>query len=186
MKTIGIRCIRACILALCLAIPGVASADMDGSRCDLQGTWFGVNTPDDLTLTGWMATVTGKSHLYGTNNLEFPTFDPRLMVPHPSEPGEFVPLYPDAAQMSSLRGTWKRTGFNTFFYSMTGIAVAADGVTPIWIGKLSGSITLSADCNTETITATIETYHPSVSPFGGPTEWVLPFPTHYGHRADAD
>jgi len=168
------------VLMLGLTIPGVASAGYFGWGCSLQGTWFGVEAPENTVLTGWVVTVTGKSHFRGTNNLEHALFDATLSVPF--EPFQ---LYPDADRLGSLRGVWMRTGFNTFAYTMTGIAVDADGA-PVWVGKLSGNITLSDDCKSEEITATLKTFAPLVSPFDGEPEYVLPLPTHYGYRAYLD
>jgi hypothetical protein len=178
-RTLSFSLVGALIIGL--ATPAVASANLFGWGCNLQGTWIGVTSPEDTTLTGWVVTVAGRSRFHGTNNLEFPTFNPKLLVP-------FEPyfLYADAQYISSLRGAWMRTGFNSFSYTMTGIATAADGVTPVWVGKLSGTITLSNDCRSEEITATLETFDPSVSPFDGSPDWVLPLPTHYGYRARVD
>ena len=172
MKREIIRHILACILMLGLAIPGAAIAG--GKGCQLQGTWFGVASPQDLTLTGWMVTVAGKSADHGTNNLEFPTNHPSLFG-----------LYPDATRASTLRGAWERTGGNTFTYKMIGIGVDDLGL-PIYAATLSGAITLSADCKSEHITATIEAFDAGISPFYGNPTHVLQLPDHYGYRVSSD
>lgn len=171
MKTKIFQGILAVMLVMAFGVPGVAYA---GKGCSFQGTWFGVVSPEDTELTGWMVTVAGQSSKRGTNNLEYPTFDPTLG-------GAFS----TAVSVSTLRGAWERTSGNTFIYTMTGIAVDAGGM-PVWIGKLSGHITLSGDCNSETITATLEVFLPSVSPFAGDPYFVMPLPTHYGYRAYVD
>ena len=172
MKKEIIRHIFACILMLGLAMPGAALAD--GKGCQLQGTWFGVVSAEDLTLTGWLVTVAGKSADQGTNNLEFPTNHPSLFG-----------LYPDATRASTLRGTWKRTGGNTFTYTMFGIGVDDLGL-PVYSAILSGDITLSADCRSEHITASLEAFDAGVSPFYGNPAHVLPLPAHYGYRVSTD
>ena len=174
MKNNIIRCTLTGILMLGLAIPSAAWAGDAGKGCSLQGTWFGVAGLEDSTLTGWMVTVTGKSENKGTNNLDFPTFDPTLS-------GNFD----QAVRLSSLRGNWERTGGNTFDYTFMGIAVDEFNL-PVWIGKVSGQITLSADCNRETITAAMEVFLPSMNPFDGDPLFPLPLPIHYGHRASVD
>lgn len=167
------RSIVACVLMLGLAIPGAAIAGNAGKGCTLQGTWFGVVSPDDTTLTGWMVTVAGKSANEGTNNLEYPNFDPT-----------FGGMFPTAARLSTLRGAWERTGGNTFAYTMIGIAVDEFNV-PVWIGKLSGDTTLSSDCKSEFITATLEVFAPDQSPFDD-VGFAVPLPDHYGYRAYVD
>jgi len=155
-----------------------ASADVDsGKGCQLQGTWFGVDSPETKHLTGWTVSVAGQSSNRGTNILEYPTFDPTL--------GQVLP----ATRVSALRGAWERTGGNTYAYTMTGIAVN-DNQEAIWIGKLSGNIVLSADCNSETITAKLEVFLPAYgeTPFDGAPVYVpvIQLPTHYGYRAYVD
>lgn len=174
MKTIITRCILAGTLMLGLAIQGAAWAGGDGKGCSQQGTWFGVVSPEDTTLTGWIAVVTGKSENSGTNNLDYPTFDPTLG-------GNF----PSAVRISTTRGAWERTGGNTFNYTFMGIAVDEFGI-PVWIAKVSGQSTLSADCNSETITAVLEAFLPSTSPFDGDPLFLAPLPTHYGYRIHVD
>jgi hypothetical protein len=175
MKTSMVRSTLVGLLMLGLTMPNVASAGFFGWGCSFQGTWFGVTSPEDTTLTGWVVTVTGKSHFHGTNNLEYPTFDATL-----------AGTFPNADRISTLRGAWARTGFNTFAYTMTGIAVATDGITPVWIGKLNGNITLSADCRSEEITATLEVFAPTASPFDGEPLFPIALPPHYGYRASVD
>ncbi|MEJ2515508.1 MAG: hypothetical protein P8080_07595 [Gammaproteobacteria bacterium] len=174
MRTGVIRCIGTGVLMLVLAAPGIALAGDSGKGCTFDGTWFGVTSPDDPVLTGWMVTAEARAANHGTNNLEYPTFDATLG-------GAFV----DAARISTLRGAWERVGGNRFVYTMTGMGVTSDG-TPVWVGKLSGTIVLSADCNSETITATLEVFHPAVSPFDGEPMFAMTLPEHFGKRAYVD
>jgi hypothetical protein len=173
MKTNIFRYTLAGILMLGLAIPSAVLAGNADKGCSLQGSWFGVTSPEDTTLSGWMVTVTGKSENRGTNNLEYPTFDPTLGI------------FPQAVRISSMRGAWERTGGNTFDYTFMGMAVDEFSV-PVWIGKVSGHVTLSADCSTETITATMEVFLPTMSPFDDDPLFPILLPTHYGRRLEVD
>jgi hypothetical protein len=167
-------------IMLCMAIPGLAVAD-DGPKagdepknCSFQGTWFGVTSPEILTLTGWVVTVEGKSHDAGTNNLEFPTFDPTL--------GIQTPPFSAAVRISTLRGAWERTGRNTFAYSFMGFGLDSSN-HPVYIAKVNGTIELSGDCGTEAITASMSVYFPAnVSPFDGVPLFTVDLDKHYGYR----
>ena len=178
MNTRMLKWVFATVLMLGLAMPGVTLAGDDGKGCSFQGTWFGVVSPEDARLTGWMVTVAGQSSNGGTNNLEYPSYDVTL--------GD---NFPTAVRMSTLRGAWRRTGGNTFAYTMTGIAVDADNM-PVWFGKLTGNIVLSADCATETITGKLDVFVPGVpgmeSPFDGIPFVTAPLPEHYGRRVYLD
>jgi hypothetical protein len=175
MTTGSLRRILLCSIMLGMAISGPALADGapqagNGPKwCEFQGTWFGVTSPTDLTLTGWVVTVEGKSHDTGTNNLEFPTFDPTLG----GKAG--------AVRISTLRGAWERTGRNTFVYSFTGFGL--DNANLIaYIATVSGTIRLSRDCRTETINASMALYAPNVSPFTGSPFHTEDLAKHYGYR----
>jgi hypothetical protein len=174
MNTKFLRGVFATLLIVALTVPGLAFANGGGKGCSLQGTWFGVTDLGETMPTGWMVTVTGQSNSSGTNNLEYPTFDVTL--------GGF---FPAADRMSTLRGAWERTGGNTFAYTMIGFVVDADGA-PVWIAKLSGNITLVANCNYERIAAKLEIFLPGTSPFDGFPFHVIEMPIHYGYRAYVD
>ena len=173
-KLIVLACVALGFATSALAGPPAAPPEPSGGKgCQFQGTWFGVD-PDTHALTGWMVTVAGQSANQGTNNLEYPGFDASLGMGLP------------AVRLSTLRGAWQRVGGNEFDYTMIGMAVAVDGTT-VWIGKLSGHITLSADCKTEYITAALEVFlDPSVSPFDGEPTFTVPLDPHYGYRASVD
>ncbi|MDJ0813372.1 MAG: hypothetical protein QNJ23_06570 [Woeseiaceae bacterium] len=176
MKTRVVRSTIVAILMLGLAIPGVASAGFFNWGCKYQGTWFGVVSEDIPALAGWMVTVEGGSYFYGTNNLEstFPAFDPRL--PNPMAPGTFV--FEDAVALSTMRGNWMRTGFNTFIYTTTGFGLDANGV-PLYVAQLNGNITLSEDCQRDVITGTLKVFVPASmkNPFVGSPDPDLPLIT---------
>jgi hypothetical protein len=160
------------IIAAALAMPGLAMAG--GKGCQLQGTWFGVDSLEYKMLTGWMVTATGKSADHGTNNLEFPVFDPTLQG-----------MFPDAVSLSSMRGAWYRTSGNTFNYSFMGFGLDAFSM-PVYVGKVSGTVTVSENCTFETITADMAIYLPGMSPFEGPPVAVIPLDDHYGYRFTVD
>lgn len=174
MRTSIIRYALVGILLLGLAIPGVTLAGDAGKGCSLQGSWFGVNSPEDTTLTGWMVTATGKSNNQGTNNLEFPNYEPTL--------GGF---FPNAVRISTMRGAWERTGGNTFDYTFTGYALDQLN-SPVYIAKVSGHITLSADCQSEYITATLEVFLPFMSFFDDDPIHTEVLDDHWGYRAYVD
>jgi len=169
-----VRGIFVALLSLGMAIPGAASADQSGKGCSLQGTWFGVVSPEDTRLTGWMVTVTGKSENDGSNNLEFPIFDPT-----------FDGAFSSAVRISTLRGAWNRTGGNTFIYSFMGFGVDALGAA-VYMVRVSGDITLSGDCQSEFITATAEIFLPFMSPFDDDPIDTQDLDDHYGYRAYVD
>lgn len=180
MKTSVIRSILVGILMLGIAMPSVASAGF----CRYQGTWFGVMGEDNPALAGWMVTVEGRSFFHGTNNLESTTaaFDPRL----PDELGNLS--FPNAVALTTLRGNWMRTGNRTFIYTTTGFAVDAFGI-PVYAAKLSGTVTLSRDCNSDVITSTLEVYLPQSmkNPFIDEADVVITsFPDVYAFRAYVD
>ena len=147
--------------------------------CQFLGTWFGIASPENPMLAGWVVSVTGQNSSHGTNNLEYPTFDPKLGFLDPA----IVEFYgfDEAVRVSTLRGVWQRTGGRTFTYSFMGMAVNENNV-PVWIGRVSGDIELSEDCTTEHITAWMDVYLPSVSPFTGAAALSFPLPPHYGMR----
>lgn len=171
MKSRMVRNLVLGIFMLGLSLPGIAMAGGHGRSCSLLGTWFGVQGPESTVLSGWVVTATGSSANRGTNNLEYPTFDASLGIGLP------------AVRLSTLRGAWERTGGKTFTYTMIGTGVAADGITAVYIGKLSGTITLSDDCNREYITAVFEVFSPEASPFDGERLFRNDLPDHHGYRA---
>lgn len=176
MRTL--RYVLAGILMLGLAIPGVALADddddSDGRRCSQIGTWFGVASPDDTTLTGVFYTAIGKSEKRGTNILEQANVDATL--------GGF---FPTAARTSSLRGNWHRTGKRTFVYTLMGYAVDAANQM-VGIVRFRGDVTQTRDCQFEFITAMVDVYYPHMDPFRDEPYVTFPFPGQWGKRAQVE
>ena len=174
-----LRYVLASVLMLGLAIPGVALADDDddsdrGKRCSNIGTFFGIVSPENKYLTGWMTSVTGKSENHGTNILEFPNYDPTLG-------GSFD----KAVRLSTMRGNWYRTGKRTFVYTMMGYAVDVDN-QPVYISKVYGDATHTKDCQFEYITTTLEIFLPFMSPFNDGAFHTEVLEPHWGHRAYVD
>lgn len=186
MTTSNLRRLLFGVVALCLVVPTLALASgapqggPSARFCKFPGTWFGVTSPTDLTLTGWVVTVVGESPFAGTNNLEYPVFDPRIPVLDPKTGAFLYYVYPDANRVSTLRGIWERTGLNTFAYSFMGWGL--QGLNPLYIVKVNGTIELSYDCRTEKITGAMSVYGPTVSPIKGEPLFTTPLPEHYGYR----
>jgi hypothetical protein len=175
-KLIVLACVGIGLATVALADkpikPTPTPAPVAEKGCQFPGTWFGIASPENPVLTGWVVSVTGQSNSHGTNNLEYPIFDPTLGIP----------ALKDAVRISTLRGAWERTGGNTFIYSFMGFGVDKDNKA-VWIGRVSGNITLSPDCSTEYITATMEVFAPNVSPFtGAPMFPPVELAPHYGQR----
>jgi hypothetical protein len=180
-----------CVLLLGFGFPGTALAG-GGKGCSNIGTWFGVASSDPTVvapppwtktiLTGWSATVTGKSSNEGTNLFEYPTFDASFSeIPDLAGKPPFV----DAKRVGSLRGTWKRTGGNTFDYTFMGFAYDAEG-TPVYIAKISGQVVLINNCQYQTTTAVMEVFLPIMNPFYDEPIAAIPLGVSYGYRAKVD
>lgn len=161
-------------IALGFGIPGTTLADGAGKGCSIQGSWFGVMGVGDLQLTGWMITVTGKSANEGENNIEYPNFDATLG-------GNF----PNAVSLSTSKGTWKRTGGNTFDYEFMGYAID-DSRTPVYIAVVSGVATTIEECRYEHITATIDVFLPFMDPFHDDPLFSIPMDPLYSYRLTLD
>lgn len=179
------------ILLLGFAIPGVAMAGGGQKGCSNLGTWFGVSPfpldptlppPEipppapplpwnDLYLTGWSVTVTGKSNSEGTNLFEYPNFDATLK-------GNFE----EAVRIGSMRGNWKRTGGNTFDYTFMGFGYNASNV-PLYIAKISGQVELIEKCQYQKTTAIMEVFWPNMRPFQDAGPIVIELGEFYGYRA---
>lgn len=165
--------------------PTPPPAPVADTNCQLLGTWFGITSPEDPKLAGWMVSVTGQNSAHGTNNLEYPTFDPTLSFLEPYLTPDDATLFATAKRISTLRGVWQRTGGNTFTYSFMGMAVNEQNL-PVWFGRVTGDITLSDDCKSEYITAWMDVYLPTVSPFTGAAKYSFPLAPHYGKRYELD
>jgi hypothetical protein len=129
-------------------ISAVAIAGPNG--CKLQGSWYGTG---DITL---LTTYNGMSANSGTIIEELPGFDMT-----------FGGFYPTVVEGTTLRGTWQRTGGNTFVFTQLAYGLDADG-NIVYKVKNSGIKTLSEDCNSMEVVSTIEFYGPEDNPFAGP------------------
>jgi len=144
------RCFSFCILTAIFfcGVTSVAIAGPDG--CKLQGSWYGTG---DITL---LTTYNGMSANSGTIIEELPGFDYTIY-------GNF----PAAVGATTLRGTWQRTGGNTFIFTQVGYGLDEDG-NIVYKVKNSGTKTLSEDCNLMEVVCTMEFYGPDDDPFAGP------------------
>jgi len=192
MKTSIARATLVGILMLGLAIPGVAAAKWFNWGCWYQGTWFGVMAENHSALSGWMVTVEGRSYWYGTNNLEWTNyiFDPKLPQPHPTEPDVFVDAFPTAVSATTMRGNWMRIGHNTFVYTTTGFALDADRL-PLYVAKMYGTVTVSDDCSSDVITASMEIFPVGMdgvipNPFGISSPIRIDFPESHARKVFVD
>jgi len=174
MKTTIFRFVVTSILLLGLAIPGAAFAGGGGKGCSIQGTWFGVDSLEDLQPTGWVVTTTGRSNDRGVNVLEFPTFD-----------FTFGGAFSEVVDGSANRGVWRRLDGNRFAYSFTAIAVDADN-NLVYTARVSGTSTISHHCMFETITAYMEIFVAGQSMFKDDPYMEFPLPEHYGYRYTLD
>ena len=182
------------VLLLGFAVPATALAGGGGKFCSNLGTWFGVSPfPPDPTsppvpippppwevqyLTGWSVTVTGRSNFKGTNNFEFPVFDPSFAVMGLDN----TPPFSDAVRVGSMRGNWKRTGRNTFDYTFMGFAFNAAGM-PVYVAKISGQVVLVENCQYQHTTAVMEVFLPWKDPFHHEYDYLIPLGEFYGYRA---
>ncbi|MBT8093169.1 MAG: hypothetical protein KJP08_00045 [Gammaproteobacteria bacterium] len=183
MRTSIIRGALLGILLLAFASPGIAMAGGHHKKgCSNIGTWFGVVGPGDTTFTGWSVTVTGNSEKMGSNLFEFPVFDPSF-ADVPDLAG--VPPFKFAKRIGSMRGNWKRTGWNTFDYTFTGFAYASDK-EPVYIAKISGHVVLFNKCRYQYTTALMEVFLPNMRPFHDEPIAQIPLGEFYGYRAKVD
>jgi hypothetical protein len=166
-------CLAGILLVIIIGIIALPSLSGAASRqgCQFQGTWYGFLTNGTL---GWTINVQGSSSSSGINNLDYPSFDPKLGV-----------AFPNAIRVTTLRGSWERVGGNTFAFTMLGMALDENNST-VWTGKLSGTNVLSDDCNTEYIENTLEVFLPTQDPFIDEPYFAIPLIGHYGYRAKVD
>lgn len=169
------------IFVFCASSVVVASAEDDG--CKLQGSFISYDTHGVPT---WISSAYGQSTSSGANELEYPGEFPKLPTPDGA-------IFPSAVGMTHLTGAWQRTGGNTFKYTFIGYGYDENGV-PLWIGRMSGPIKLSKDCNTGEFGATLYVYPCSKvgndwtcpNPYGDDNVTVIPVETSYGYRVTVD
>jgi hypothetical protein len=146
MKTKIISSIFSCLLFLA----GSASVFAGNSSCSLLGGWVGYDELGAVALT----TYDGKSESSGTSDGEFPALDPTLYG-----------AFPTAVKTTSLRGEWKRTGGNTFAYTLIVLALDDTNQT-VGLAKFTGGKVLEEDCTRMVVTVQMEIYAPNMNPFG--------------------
>ena len=157
-------------------------AEDDERACSNIGTWFGVVGLGNTTLTNWSGTTTGKTDKTGSVSIDFPTFDPSFSnIPELAG----VEPFASADYVGALRGNWKRIGKNQFEYTFMGFAFDESG-DPVYIAKISGSFDLVENCQYQYITAVMEVFLPSMSPFDMEPIAVLPLGEFYAYRAKVD
>lgn len=161
---------------------GPGDPDVPKLHCKILGSWIGYYTiePDPTGDAWWVSTVTGQNANNGVAILDIPGFDATLAV-------DGVPTFPDVVQGTKLRGVWERTGSNTFAYTLIGFAVDAAGGTQ-YISKLTGTHTLSEDCNTMLLQDTyFQVYLPDADPFSDdPIIGPMYYPDHNAYRMMVD
>ncbi len=175
-----LRYVLAGILMLGLAFPAVTLADDDddsdrGKRCSQIGSYFGVVSPEDPTLTGVAWSAMGKSENYGTNLLNWAN------NPDPTMGG----FFPDAVATSWLRGDWERTGRRTFIYTLMGYSFDVNNQI-VGMVKFRGDVTHTRDCQFEYITAMLDIYYPGMNPFDDDPFMSVPYPGQWGRRTHVD
>jgi hypothetical protein len=169
------------ILALFVFLAAsVVAVSAAGNSCNLQGVWINF---DENGIPGWVSTSEGQSASFGTNSLEYPFEFPKL--PTSIEP-PFDPIFDQAVGMTQMRGIWKRAGGTTFNYTMIGYGYDLNGF-PIYINKMSGTLTLSEDCNSTDVSATLNIficqYNPGCpNPMTDTPDIVLPVPNSVAYR----
>ena len=150
--------------ALVLTMP----ADASGSKgCILQGSFMGVNLAGTPVFTGVYVPVTAGT---GIIDVSFVGFDLTLG-------GWFA----DAVRDTGIRGTWIRTGGNTF--AATGISIVADaaGATQ-YIVKVTVEYTMFDDCNQFKAVGTAGIYTPDMNPLADPPIIEISGPPEIAYR----
>ncbi len=145
-----------------------AVAQEPGSKgCSLIGSWYGYYAPPDDVEPKWMSTIEGRTPESGTAVLELIGFDSTLGG-----------LFPTAVGGSLIRGSWKKTGPNTFAITGLGFAVDAQG-KDVYIARMTGTDTVSDDCNKVKVNVKLQFLDPQFRAVYGPP---IPQETHFGYR----
>jgi len=116
------------ILIMMFAAPVFAGGGHEGD-CKLLGSWIGYDASGSAW---WMSTADGQNASRGTLNLEVPASK----------------LFFDGAfSVTELRGSWVKTGENTYDWTVVGFPYLEDTTTML-LAKMSGIDIVSEDCNT--------------------------------------
>jgi hypothetical protein len=151
------------ILILMFAAPVFAGGGPKGN-CKLLGSWIGYDSDGSAW---WMSTADGQNASRGTLNLEVP--------------GSKL-FFDFAFSVTELRGSWVKTGKNTYDWTVVGFPYLEDTTTML-LAKLSGVDTVSKDCNTIYVTDVVmEFFAPNADINVDPPFFTDDFPDHAGHR----
>jgi len=154
------------ILVLMFAAPVFADGGPKGD-CKLLGSWIGY---DSYGSAWWMSTADGQNASRGTLNLEVPG-------------SKF--FFDGAFSVTELRGSWVKTGKNTYDWTVVGFPYLGDEyATTMVLVKLSGVDTISKDCNTIYVTdAVMEVFAPDADiNVDAPLSRSMFPPDHEGYR----
>jgi len=151
------------VLVLMFAAPTFAGGGHNGD-CKLLGSWIGYDSGGSAW---WMSTADGQNASHGTLNLEVP--------------GSKL-FFTGAFSVTELRGSWVKTGENTYDWTVVGFPYLEDTTTML-LAKLSGVDTLSDDCNTIDVTGVVmELFAPNADINVDAPFFTDIFPDHTGHR----
>jgi hypothetical protein len=154
--------IRLMLATLIFTVPLFAGAANRGD-CKLFGSWIGYNESG----AWWTTTADGQNASKGTLNLE--------------APGSVV-YFQGATAVTELKGAWKKTGGNTYDWTVLGFPYDASGNT-LALAKLSGKDTMSEDCNIIYVTdVVLEVFAPTADVNTDAPLSTGYFPDHEGHR----
>ena len=154
-----------------LAFSGLAWADGAGNAngCRLEGTFVSFNSSGDPV---WVSSYIPLTEGSGITDAALVGFDLTL--------GGW---FPDAVRDTGLKGTWTRTGRNSYAVTMLSIAADAKGA-PQYSVKLIGTYELSDACSTLHIELTLGVYPLGLNPLTD--EPAVSFPLEeYGYALKA-
>ncbi len=151
------------ILILILVAPALAGEKHERD-CKLLGSWIGY---DAGGAAWWTTTADGQNAAKGTLNLE--------------APGSVLFL-PGAAAVTEMRGSWVKTGWNTYDWTVVGFSYDAYATT-VGLARLSGKDTMSEDCDTVLVSnVVLEYFYPDADLNNDEPYATANFPDHAGYR----
>jgi hypothetical protein len=147
------------VLSICTAImiAPVEASDLElpderSPFCRLDGSWIG-NSPD--WGNSWLVEYQSIHPWRGSFTLRFIGGDPTMGGAFPVD------------SHSIAVGSWVRTGWTSFEYTMVYYGLAAGGQEPLVLIKLTGEVVTAADCQTlDVYNEWIAVYDPAQDPFG--------------------
>lgn len=122
------------VAAVLMAFSGLAWADGAGNAngCRLEGTYVKFNSSGDPV---WTASYIPLNEASGMTDVAFVGFDLTLGG-----------MFPDAVRDTGLKGTWTRTGKNSYAVTLFSIVADAKGA-PQYSVKFTGTYTLLDSCS---------------------------------------